>query len=901
MLRQNLLTAAFLLITAAGLAQDKKDFKNKFIEAEYFFFRNDYREAAFLYNELLKTDPANANLNFLTGACYLSLQGEKDKAIPYLEKAIASISPGYREGNYKERNAPKEAWFALAKAYHIAGRFADATEYYTKYKNVMRLSEVAEIEFVNKHLNNVELARQMLKDTLEFDFFALDPAINASTANYHAVYAEDDSVLIYMADKPFYAAIMMSRKTAGGWTPPETLNPQLEADDNVYVCDISSDGKELYLMRMDEYDRNLYISNFKSGRWSPMQPLDWNINSEFNEQHASISKDKRKLYFTSDRPDGNGGMDIYISTRFPDGSWGSPVNAGKTINSIYSEATPFISNDGKTLFFSSMGHPNIGGYDIFYSTALPNGQWSAPANMGFPLNTCDDDLFFNPLHNGELALFTSFNSMLPLGEILTINLKQKDPGMLYTFRGSVITDDALSLEANTRVVVSRADSEEKPREFEVAEGGDYAFELPAGKYNLTVDADNYVADTTQITILAGIPQKTIYVQQNLVPDAVDKGEAMVIRNLLFGFDSFEIDREAAYELEKLFKLMSLHPEILVQISGYADAKGDAAYNLELSKKRARSAVDYLVEKGLARERFISKGFGESEKFARNENPDGSDNPDGRRLNRQVEIRLINADNSKARIEEILVPEHLKPIQKQTYFTLLSISDKLISDIPANLMGQEIKLWKTNQSCIYYAGGFKKREDAMVFLNNAIEHGYTDARLLTENEINEVLHTGDKKASEMTGPFTIQMLALRKGIPLKQLKSKEKIQEFFGNDGIHRYTSGIYKSYDDASSGLIRYINEGYTDAFVMELSRYTGNALPDNALYFSIQLSATKNPPAIARENNLPGLRITLEEDGYYHLYSGFYGLKSEAEMQLEIVRKNGFPDAFIRKVPMLD
>lgn len=878
-------------------AQDKKEFKNKFIEAEYFFLRGDFKEAGFLYNELLRSDPSNANLQFLTGACYLSLQGEKTKAIPYLEKAAASVSPAYREGSYKERNAPRESWFALAKAYHIAGRFDEAVEYYTRYKNVMRISEVAEIEFVQKQIQAVQLAKELMKDTLEIDYLPLDPEINFSASNYNAVFSGKDSMLIYMADKPFYPAIMMSKRAKGGWTSPDVLNPQLEADDDMFVSDVSYDGTELYLVRMDEYDKNLYVSYFEDGRWSRVIPLE-GINSEFNEGHAGISRDKRTLVFTSDRPGGMGGMDLWIAERNPDGSWGTPFHAGNELNSIYSEASPFLSEDSKTIYFSSMGHATMGGYDIFYSRKLPSNKWSVPTNMGFPVNTTDDDLFFRPLQSGKAALYTSFHPALMPGQILSINLNPGEKDRLYAFQGTVVTGDALDLDENTKLTVSNTGSNGASQEFPVEQKGSFAFELPAGDYSMQIHSENYKTDTFHISILEGIPQKTILINQDLVPEKVADGEAIVIRNILFGFDSYEISRDAAFELEKLYKLMNLYPEIMVQVTGYADSKGSEAYNLELSRKRARAAVEYLVEKGLARERFISMAAGKSEKFASNTNPDGSDNPEGRRMNRQVEISLVNAEGSGARIEDVLVPERMKPTQAQSYFVVISIESAEKTGIPGSILNKEVKLWNQDQTWLYYTGKFPRREDAVEFLNEAIEMGYADAMILPESELNEVFDPQDKTPVEMTGPFTIQLMALKNPISLKQFGNKIKLQEFTGTDGIYRYTTGIWPDYEDVRQKLAEYVNAGFTDAFIMELSRYTGQKSAEpSAVYFSIQISATKNPPSNELKNRIPNLRISLEDDGFYHVYSGLFTSKPEAEKQLLSLRQSGFPDAFIRKV----
>ena len=224
LLKKTWTTIAILAISdAAGYGQpgvDKKIVREKFHDAEYFFLRGDFREAAFLYQELLNADPANANLQFLTGASYLSVDGMKERALPFLERAVNSVTAGYREGYYREHNAPSQAFFALGRAYHIGNRFDDALVYYKKYKNVMPLYDAAGIDYVNAQLASVELARTMIRDTVRFSMRDAGDRVNDSPFTSRAVLAGRDSVLVYMSQRPFYQAIMMTRAENGIWSTP---------------------------------------------------------------------------------------------------------------------------------------------------------------------------------------------------------------------------------------------------------------------------------------------------------------------------------------------------------------------------------------------------------------------------------------------------------------------------------------------------------------------------------------------------------------------------------------------------------------------------------------------------------------------------------------------------------
>jgi hypothetical protein len=376
--------------------EEKRLFKSYFIAAEEYFYMEDYDEAIFNYTELLKMDPGNYNLNFLMGACYLSKNEGKEKAIPYLEEAVRGVTTGYRDGSYKERNAPREAWFAMARAYHIANEFSKAMAYYERYRNAMIKSNFADIEYVNKQIASCHTARRMMSTPVEVKFTGLGQKTEQRGATYNAVISGTGSRLIYMNDRPFYRAILMTEHTPTGWTEPRVINGELWSEGYSFPTSLSFDGNELYLARKKGLEGDIYVSHYRNGRWQPMVPLNEEINTEFYETHASISPDGQKLYFTSDRPGGQGGIDIYVSARDFADVWGPAENLGPMVNSFYNEETPFITADNRTLFFSSQGHTTMGGYDIFYSDWLPDATWSLPRNIGYPINSTNDDLFYMP-------------------------------------------------------------------------------------------------------------------------------------------------------------------------------------------------------------------------------------------------------------------------------------------------------------------------------------------------------------------------------------------------------------------------------------------------------------------------------------------------------------------------
>ena len=224
--------------------------------------------------------------------------------------------------------------------------------------------------------------------------------INGVNNEFNPVISDKEDLLVFSRSQAFYDAILYSTKVNGQWTEPLNMNELLKVDRDLFPTSISKDGKDLYLYSSADYDGIIYTSRFENGTWSPLVKLNDNINTKYWESHATISHDNKKLYFTSNRKGTYGGLDIYVSNRDSTGDWGPAVNLGPVINTPYNEESPFLSDDDKTLFFSSRGHFNMGGYDIFYSTLLANGEWSVPLNVGYPLNSTDDDVFFKPLNQG---------------------------------------------------------------------------------------------------------------------------------------------------------------------------------------------------------------------------------------------------------------------------------------------------------------------------------------------------------------------------------------------------------------------------------------------------------------------------------------------------------------------
>ncbi len=407
--------AILLYLTALPVfSQNEENLKDAFVEAESYFLFEEYKDALPLYQRILRADPGNFNINFKIGVCYLNDSYQADRSIVYLEKAVKGISRTSKTTVFRETQAPPEALYYLGNAYRVNNRLDDAIEAYEQFKKVLD-PEIYDVALVDQQISACQVAAAQQKSPMYFLSSNLGEGINDRFEELNPVVSGDETTLAFTRRLQFYDAVFVARKENGVWSEPVNLTGDFGVDGNTYTTGISYDGTELYVYRSDNFDGNLYVSHFTGGKWSKLRKLNNNINTKYWESHASLSKDGKTLYFTSNREGGYGGLDIYRSQRTKGDDWGPAVNLGPVINSKYNENTPFITDDGSTLYFSSMGHYNMGGYDIFYSTRLSNGQWSKPVNAGYPLNTTYDDEFFVPVRDGAFAYYSKYDPSTSYG------------------------------------------------------------------------------------------------------------------------------------------------------------------------------------------------------------------------------------------------------------------------------------------------------------------------------------------------------------------------------------------------------------------------------------------------------------------------------------------------------
>ncbi len=391
-----------------SFAQDIKSLQGVFSEAEYFFVNDDYPDALPYYLQIYEKLPDNANIAYRIGACYMNINGKKNLAIEYLEKASRNIAAKHREGKITQVSAPYDVLFELAEAYLVNYRFDDAKEAFRKYAGTLLSNDIENRSFIEQQTKACDIAKEMIARPVSLTEEILGEPFNKEKPNFNPVISADGKTFAFMVSMKFYDAIMLTRLVDGKWTPAVNMTPELQSDGDMYISCLSSDGKILFLSKDDDYNSDLYTSTFDGISWGPNKKLNKNINTKYWESHGFISEDENKLIFASDRPGGYGGLDIYVSVKV-NGDWGPAINIGPEINTPFNEDRPFLANNGKSLFFSSQGHINMGGYDLFRSDLQPDNRWGTPINLGFPLNTPDDNIYFMPVGNGKTGYCSIFD------------------------------------------------------------------------------------------------------------------------------------------------------------------------------------------------------------------------------------------------------------------------------------------------------------------------------------------------------------------------------------------------------------------------------------------------------------------------------------------------------------
>lgn len=624
-----------------GVSSEQKKEARLFEQAKMAYQSNQNTKSLTLLNEILLMDSCYLDAYLMQSDIYQEL----DSVAPQIKSIEAALK-------LNPEKLPK-LYYLLGNACYRSGFYQKAIVAYKDY--LLRVDEKA--PFFIKSKQNMEKctnAENLLKHPVEFNCVNLGDNINSEDDEYWPSLTVDGKTIIFtrlvgshdvsggkhvLAQEDFYTSKLVNNV----WQPSVPLT-ELNTAYNEGAQSISTDGKLIFFTACTRSDGrgscDIYYSRNKGGVWSVPQNAGSPVNTSAWESQPSISANGETLYFVSNRSGGKGGMDIWKCdlqgfSEWGTPEWGNPVNLGDSINTPGNEISPFIHSDGKTLYFASDYWPGMGGYDIFFSRLKGENQWSSPKNLGYPINTYKDEQGLVVDASGKNAYYSSDRPGSKGMDIYSFELhKEARPGPVSYIKGKV-TDaetgkpvcakvELIDL-GNTKSVINGESCWDK---------GEFLMCLPLGKeYAFNVSREGYLFYSANFEL----KEKTEIIDPYILDIKLKRikvGGFVVLRNVFFNTNSFDLLPESKVELQKLIDFLNLNKLVSIEIGGHTDNVGGQEMNQKLSEDRAKEVYNYLIDNGIQTRRMTFAGYGFSKPMSTNETPEG------RALNRRTEFVIV---------------------------------------------------------------------------------------------------------------------------------------------------------------------------------------------------------------------------------------------------------------------
>jgi flagellar motor protein MotB len=541
----------------------------------------------------------------------------------------------------------KPVFFSLANTEMMSGDYSNALIHFKVYlaqENMLAKNRIAS----EKNVKNCEFAIKAMKKPVPFNPVSVGSGINTSDDEYWPSITADGHTLIFTRqpnisnNKDFKGVVQedfyISQFSNNEWQQAYNAGAPLNTSQNEGAQTLSSDGSYMIFTACNRPggfgNCDLYFSAFYNGKWSVPSNLGAPVNTNHWESTPSISADGKTLFFSSSRPGGFGGKDIWYSKLNDKNMWSEPVNLGSVINTEGDEMSPFFHFDGKTLYFASDGRVGMGGFDLFVTRLKNDSTWTEPKNLGYPINTFNDEMGLIIEAGGQKAYYSSERDKSMGKDIFTFNLYESarpNPvsymkGKVYDrATGKLLTADYELINLSTGKVIIKNTTNET---------GNFLVCLPSGyNYGINVSKQGYLFYSENF-MFEGIHTASEPFIKKIVLSPAKVGAKMQLSNVFYEVDSWQLKKESMTELDNLVTLLSENKSLIMEIGGYTDSTGSSQYNLALSEKRALSVVNYLIKKGISADRLKYKGYG-------NTSPLGDNvTIEGRKLNRRTEAKII---------------------------------------------------------------------------------------------------------------------------------------------------------------------------------------------------------------------------------------------------------------------
>tara|TARA_R110001583_G_scaffold16737_2_gene68451 strand:- start:13047 stop:15893 length:2847 start_codon:yes stop_codon:yes gene_type:complete len=928
---QLLRTFLFFIIIAIGINNsfasnplsnsDKTSKRKKTKMAEMYFANKNYGEAAPILFDLLLLDRKNSDLNNMLGVCYFNLESEKEKSTEYLEKAIRYTK--------SRNNIPLAYYYNLGKSYHINYQFSKAIR---TYNNLLNLVAREDLQYTSEIEREIEICRnaiQLTENPVNITVENLGNSINTEYAEHSPGVTADETTMVFTSrrngtgskvdkDGQFFEDIYLSHQVNGVWSEPEGVSI-LNTKDHDASISISADGQEIYVYKAGYYNNNesnggdIYVSKKNGENWTRPQKLNSDINSPSKESHISIATDGRTIYFSSDRPGGYGKMDIYSVKRLPNGQWGPAQNLGPNINTIYDDEAPFIHHDGISLYFSSKGHKTMGGFDVFKST-FENGRWNKPVNIGFPINSTKEDIYYTPTPDGKRAYMASYRKgTFGRADIFRIQTPDAENTGLFVLKGKLVNTKGKPV-GHARITLSTNNKTIGLYRPNTATGK-FLFIINAGKqYNLEVRAEGYRPLSTVMNVPAEYANKENHSVITLLPlslyleDEEDYPENMD----LIDYDASKIKKEVAkvevpeVKADTLPKTLETTELPIIKPVAKTPEIPKKVVKEEVSSVPPLVPLYFTIEISTSDSSILAK-YKDIPGVEEVKNPENKfsyilgkyvDYEDVVKVKKELEKKGLK--NIKIRM--IQKDQILKEASKKdNYYTIQILALQLpIAPEMFNKL-DNVKIFQGEDGLSRYTyKKFRTLTSAKHELNRLIRLGYWDSFIQTV--INDELVYPEMKFSTSTA-YTIQLMSLKDVRPVSYFKNLKGVNVYRDSNNIYRYSYKIFPSKYEAQLALGEVLRKNYWDAFVRKA--YWGEEIlfsnfnTKKSNKYTIQIMALNNPKSLNYFNNLPVERLNMNKgkDGLSRYTYEAFEDKNEAKTYLDIVFKEGYFDAFTRTI----
>jgi OOP family OmpA-OmpF porin len=639
---RTILLASLILVIFQINAQSTLSTKSKkaiemYTQADNYRVRGQFTQAIGLLMQAIEKDKEFVEAYYRLGIVYMSLK-DFQQANKYFEKGLSLTNDVKKQ---------KVFWYDLGESYFTLGDYDKAEKYISSFLK----EEVAnrqKIDRANLLLRNITFAKENKEAISAYKQKKLSDTVNGFVLQYFPVLTADQQQLIFTrrlggGPNDDEDLVVSSKTLKGRWGIPQSISEKINTRLNEGTCTISADGRKLIFTscvgREGFGSCDLFESRKNGEQWSEPRNLGAGVNSPEWESQPSLSADGRTLYFVSDRRGGLGRRDIWVSTLNDKGVWTKAKNAGAPINTVYDEISPFIHVNNRTLYFASNGLTGFGGYDIFFTEKDSAFTWTKPQNMGSPINNHEDQFSFFVTADGKKGYY-SHEEARPAGYSVSFIYEIEIPeAHQIKFKSNyvkgIVRDKRTRQPLLAKIELINLEKKEVESLVESdSVSGKYLMVLTQGaEYALYVNKKEYLFQSLNFNYSEVKNFEPIILDIDL--EKATEGTIAILENIFFDVDKYDLKEKSITELQKIARFLQENPKIKVEISGHTDNSGSAAYNKQLSEKRAQSVYTYLIDNGLNPQRLMVKGYGSEHPIA-----DNSTEP-GRQKNRRIEFKIIH--------------------------------------------------------------------------------------------------------------------------------------------------------------------------------------------------------------------------------------------------------------------